>query len=277
MRAEQVVIAQLTDTHISVGDHGLGQAYWDENTRRLRSAVRSLNAETEPPAVVIGTGDLVECGSTAAYEILTEITSQLNMPFWPLPGNHDSRVNIRKSFPEMPWEENHASWSQEVPDTDIQVIALDTTQAGRQGGFVDAERLEWVADQIDQATWARKPCVVATHHPPFLTGIDWMDAMGFEGFDELRAVFIEHPPTQIISGHFHRNITAQVGTTVASVGIATTMHINLDLSNAAVPSIINDPIGYQLLSIPNDEEPQVITHTRFIDRASVARPIQVQI
>jgi len=67
MRAEPIVIAQLTDTHISLGDHGPGAAYWAENGRRLRMAIRSLNSETERPAVVIGTGDLVECGKSEAY------------------------------------------------------------------------------------------------------------------------------------------------------------------------------------------------------------------
>ena len=277
VRAEQVVIAQLTDMHISVGGHGPGAAYWDENDRRLRSAIRSLNAESERPAVVIGTGDLVECGSANAYKRLGAILADLKIPFWPLPGNHDSRVNIRKTFPDIPWEADHASWSMTVPGTDVQIVALDSTQAGRSGGFVDAQRLEWLANEVDRATWESRPCIVAMHHPPFLTGIDWMDAMGFEGLEDLRNTLTEHPPTRIISGHYHRNITAQVGATVASIGLATTLHVNLDLSNAAVPAIINDPIGYQLHCIPNDDHPQVITHTRFIDRASVAKPIQFPI
>ena len=275
MRAEPVVIAQVTDTHISVGDHGPGTAYWSENSRRLRAAIRSLNSETERPAVVVGTGDLVECGKDSAYAELDSILKDLQIPFWPLPGNHDSPARLRSAFPAMNWTEEasgHASWVQMIPDSTVTVIGLDTTAPGQSGGFVEVERLEWLAEQIEQASG---PSIVAMHHPPFLTGIDWMDALGFSGLESLQQVLTECPPTRIIAGHFHRSINSQIGSTAASVGISTTMHVDLDLSNSAVPAVINDPIGYQLHCVMSEPEAHVITHTRFIDRASVPRPIQL--
>ncbi len=275
MRAEPIVIAQITDTHVSVGDHGPGAAYWSENGRRLRAAIRSLNSETERPAVVVGTGDLVECGRDDAYAELSRILSHLQIPFWPLPGNHDSPGRLRTAFPHMNWTSDstgHASWAHVIPESDVTVIGLDTTAPGRAGGYVEVERLEWLADQIQGAAG---PVIVAMHHPPFLTGIDWMDALGFEGMESLQQVLTEYPPSRIIAGHFHRSISSQIGSTAASVGIATTMHLDLDLSNAAVPAVINDPIGYQLHCVTSEPETQVITHTRFIDRASVPQPIQL--
>ncbi len=275
MRAEPVVIAQLTDTHVSVGDHGPGAAYWSENGRRLRAAIRSLNAESERPAVVVGTGDLVECGEDAAYAELRVILKDLQIPFWPLPGNHDSPTRMRSVFPSMNWTSEatgHASWAQIIPDSDVTIIGLDTTAPGQAGGFVEVERLEWLAEQIEQANG---PTIVAMHHPPFLTGIDWMDAQGFDGMESLQQVLTEFPPTRIIAGHYHRSISSQIGSTAASVGIATTMHVDLDLSNSAIPAVINDPIGYQLHCVMSEPDAQVITHTRFIDRASVPKPIQL--
>ncbi len=133
-------------------------------------------------------------------------------------------------------------------------------------------RLDWLADQIHSAPG---PTIVAMHHPPFLTGIDWMDGLGFEGLEELQQLFVEHRPTRIIAGHIHRSITSQVGQTLASVGVATAPHIHLDLSNAAIPAVINDPIGYQLHCVFDDRGPHVISHTRFIDRASIPRPIRI--
>ncbi len=129
MRSEPVILAQLTDTHISVGDHGPGWAYWTENERRLRTAIRALNNETAHPTLVIGTGDLVECGSGAAYNVLMEILDDLHLPFWPVPGNHDSNAEMRKRFPDMPWTDGHASWAQPVPETNVTVIGFDSTLA----------------------------------------------------------------------------------------------------------------------------------------------------
>ncbi|NNE96364.1 MAG: hypothetical protein HKN24_10080 [Acidimicrobiales bacterium] len=270
-----------------MGDHGPGQAYWDENARRLRTALRSLNSESEPPAVVIGTGDLVECGKQPAYDRLVEIMGELVLPFWPLPGNHDSPELLRSAFPHMPWADNHASWAQVVPGTDVTVIGLDSTAPGQPGGHVDLERLDWLADNIEAAEGAT---IVAMHHPPFLTGIDWMDAAGFKGMEQLQEVLLAHPPTRVIAGHYHRSIVTRVGSCPASVGISTTLHVNLDLSNAAVPAVINDPIGYELHcvvqnsvvqnsvvqnTVGRNSAPQVITHTRYIDRASAPQPIQI--
>ncbi len=274
MRAEPIVIAQLTDTHISLGDHGPGEAYWAENGRRLRTAIRSLNSETERPAVVVGTGDLVECGQQSAYDIFLEIAADLQIPFWPIPGNHDSVKRLRDAFPSIPWEEGHGSWVQSVPESDVTVIGFDTTKSGQSGGYVDAERLDWLADRIAESDG---PTVVAMHHPPFRTGIDWMDALGFDGLESLQQVLTVHPVTRVIAGHFHRPIASQIGATPATIGIATAPHVALDLSNAAVPAIINDPIGYQLHCVTNDPTPMVITHTRYIDRASVAQPIQLNL
>ena len=163
---------------------------------------------------------------------------------------------------------------QVVPQTDVTVIGFDTSRAGQSGGFVDVERLDWLAEQIESATG---PTVVAMHHPPFRTGIDWMDALGFDDLESLQQVLTAHPATRVIAGHFHRPISSQIGATPVSVGIATAPHVALDLSNAAVPAIINDPIGYQLHCVTNDPSPMVISHTRYIDRASVPQPIQLNL
>ncbi|MBT8241834.1 MAG: metallophosphoesterase, partial [Acidimicrobiia bacterium] len=236
------------------------------------TALRALNAESERPAAVIATGDLVECGKQQAYDLLVEIMADLELPFWPLPGNHDSNRRLQDAFPHMPWEENHASWVKVVPGSHVTVIGLDSTTPGESGGHVDVERLDWLADAIEAAAG---PTVLAMHHPPFLTGIDWMDGLGFKGLDQLQQVLEAHPPSRIIAGHYHRSIVSQVGRSPASVGIATAPHVNLDLSNASVPAVINDPIGYELHCVLPDDKPQVITHTRYIDRASVAQPIKL--
>jgi 3',5'-cyclic AMP phosphodiesterase CpdA len=272
VRSDPVILAQVTDTHISVGDHGPGRAYWAENERRLRTAIRALNAETAHPTLVIATGDLVECGSESAYEVLMDILQDLQLPFWPIPGNHDSNARLRTYFPDMPWTDGHSSWAQLVPGTNVTVIGFDSTLRGSSGGHVDRERLDWLADQIEAASG---PTIVAMHHPPFLTGIDWMDGLGFNGLEELQQLFIEHSPTRVIAGHIHRSITSQVGPTMATVGVATAPHIHLDLSNASIPAVINDPIGYQLHCVFDDDGPKVISHTRFIDRASIPRPIRL--
>ena len=45
---------------------------------------------------------------------------------------------------------------------------------------------------------------LAMHHPPFKTGITWMDESGFEGLELFEATIREHPVERIVCGHIHR-------------------------------------------------------------------------
>ena len=103
---------------------------------------------------------------------------------------------------------------------------------------------------------------LALHHPPFLTGIKWMDDSGFVGLADLEAVLTEHPVERIMSGHIHRAIT----TTVAGIPTVTCPssihHVDLDLEPEAPISLILDPPSYLLHHIgPNSW----VTHQRYFN------------
>jgi len=48
------------------------------------------------------------------------------------------------------------------------------------------------------------------------------------------------------------------------VGLATVQHVDLDLAPGHGPSLIIDPVGYQIHRIADR---RVVTHTRYIDTA----------
>ena len=59
---------------------------------------------------------------------------------------------------------------------------------GRNGAAFDRERRVWLesALETDSAT------ILAMHHPPFTTGVDWMDAQGFIGIESENLVDLFH-------------------------------------------------------------------------------------
>jgi len=274
--ARVVLIGQLTDTHVAaVGADGvpLDELFVDNNAR-LVSAVSSINAESPPLDVLVGTGDLTNWARPQEYEILAELTAPLTVPFLPLPGNHDDRDLLRATFPDTPWiDAAHASWATVIGDPAVRIIGLDSTIPGEPGAQFDEERERWLrtvlAESHDGVT------LLALHHPPFETGIGWMDASGFVGLDRLAAVLAEHPVDKVICGHFHRPVSSTIAGIPAQVGLSTVQHVDLDLAVGAGPSLIIDPVGYQIHRVSHSAgRASVVTHTRYIDtpeRSSTAR------
>ena len=250
------LLAHLTDTHVL--EFGAAVSTPVDNNGRLQEAVARIGAETPAVNAVIATGDLTADGTPAQYDALAELVAPLSAPVLPIPGNHDDRGLLRAVFADTPWvDADHASWV--APVGGARVVGLDTTDPGRPGAAFDAEREVWLGSVLvephDGAT------VLAMHHPPFLTGIGWMDRSGFIGLERFAAVLSEHPVDRVIAGHLHRPIISTVSGVTANVGLSTVEHVELDLAADAGVSMILDPVGYQVLRIADRD---IVTHTRYI-------------
>jgi 3',5'-cyclic AMP phosphodiesterase CpdA len=256
-----VLVGQLTDTHVVAPDERgvLPYEVWVDNNARLASAVAALDAEQPAPDAVLGTGDLTNDGRPEEFERLAELLAPLTVPFLPVPGNHDDRDLVRSTFPDLPWvDAEHASWVTTV--CGVRVVGLDSTLPGQPGAAFDADREQWLADVL--AAGHDGPTLLALHHPPFATGVGWMDRAGFVGVDRLAAVLAEHPVDRVLSGHVHRPVTSSIAGIPAQVCPSTVQHIDLDLTPGAPPSLILDPVGYQIHRIAGRD---VVTHTRYLD------------
>ncbi len=264
-----MLVAQLTDTHV-VADPSLHELYVDNN-ERLRAAVASLNGEDPRPDLVLLTGDLTNTGSDDEYEVLAELIGTLELPVLAVPGNHDTRDGIRRIFPHLSWADaDHASCvtDLDVGNDSMRFIGLDSTLPGLPGAEFDAERERWLVDAIDGAPGR---VALALHHPPFATGIQWMDSNGFIGLDRLEHVLREHPVERILSGHIHRSMTATVAGIPAVTCPSTIHHVDLDLATDAPVSLIVDPPAYALHLIT---ESGWVSHQRFFNTgAARIRPL----
>jgi Icc protein len=269
---ELTLLAQLTDTHVT--DPATTEVLYADHNGRLAAAVASINAESPRVDAVIATGDLAQWGAPREYEELAELLAPLSAPVFPLSGNHDEGKRLRSCFPEHPWADaEHSSWVTNVGK--VRIVGLDSTRAGESGAELDAERLEW----LDVALTADHPgpTLLAMHHPPFKSGIDWMDEGGFVGLDSFIEIISAHRIDRILCGHLHRPMTAVVGGHLAEVGPSTAVHIALDLATDAPRRVILDPIGYRLLAIsPDDTEHvedarwNIVGHTRYVDTGRAA-------
>jgi 3',5'-cyclic AMP phosphodiesterase CpdA len=234
------------------------EARWVDNTARLREAVASIAGETPAVSAVLATGDLVSDRRPGEYEVLADALALLRVRVLPLPGNHDDRALIRETFPAVPWADaDHASWVAQVDG--VRLVGLDSIRPGEPGAAYDSPREDWLRAQL--ATRFAGPTILAVHHPPFITGIEWMDTAGFIGLDRLAATLTDHPVDRVVCGHMHRPITSTIAGIPTQVGVSTAESVALDLSEGGRPAVIRDPAGYLVHRIDGHD---IVTHTRYI-------------
>jgi len=237
-------LAQLTDLHIrEPGRLAYGRI---DTAPYLQQAVQSVLALRQQPDAVVFTGDLTDFGRAEEYEYLARLIEPLKMPVYFMPGNHDDRDQMRRSFPSHTYLGTDGFIQYSVKIGALRLIALDTVVHGKPEGRLCAERLAWLAETLERHR--DEPVIVALHHPPFETLIGHMDKIGLvEGEAELEAIIARHPNVErLISGHLHRNIDVRFGGTVASTCPGIAHQVALDLDVDAQSAWMLEPPGFKV-------------------------------
>jgi 3',5'-cyclic AMP phosphodiesterase CpdA len=260
-----VLLAQLTDTHVLDPD-GETDNHLLDNNRRLALAVERLNRESVQPRAIVATGDMIDHGTEVEMGLLMDLLAPLDAPVLAVPGNHDDRGLFREAF-DLPWASaDNLSWSVDVDD--VRIIGLDTIIPGSHGGLLDAARLAWLGDALDES--ADRRTLIAMHHPPFLCGIGWMDTMALKGWQAFTEVVAGRPNIErILCGHLHRPMVTTTAGVTTTVGPSTAQHIELDLAEGAPVGVITDPGGYHLHQY---RDGHWVSHIRYVDTG--AEPVR---
>ena len=242
----KTLLAQLTDLHIREPGR---LAYGCLDTAPyLRAAVQAIEALPQRPHAVVLTGDLTDFGRAAEYEHLAAMLAPLSMPQFLLPGNHDERAQLRRSFKEHAYlgDGEFVQYSVSLGEHGLQLLALDTVEPGAPHGRLCPKRLQWLSDALD--SHRGEPVVIAMHHPPFETLIGHMDRIGLlDGADELAEILAGHPAVErVICGHLHRTIYSRVGGAVVSTAPSPAHQVCLDLAPDAASAWILEPPGFHL-------------------------------
>ncbi|MEM7338371.1 MAG: phosphodiesterase [Actinomycetota bacterium] len=253
-----VRLAQITDTHVL--DPARDDVAFVDNNARLAEAVAGLNAEHPRPEVVLATGDMTNDGHPGELDQLTDLLAPLEIPLLILPGNHDHRPSFRARF-AMDWAaDDHLSWV--APVGDLTVIGLDATvDDGNHGDYTDGHDA-WLSRTL--AAIGDAPCAIALHHPPYVSGIAFMDRSTLRNGDRFLATVARHPNVlRVVCGHLHRpTVVSMAGVTVSSC-LSTVQSPALMLGPEDPVALIRDPAGYHLHHVDTDRG-LWLTHTRYI-------------
>jgi 3',5'-cyclic AMP phosphodiesterase CpdA len=247
------LVVQLSDLHIGAdwGGRDPVDALWRtvEAVGRLRPA----------PDAVVASGDLTEHAADEEYALVREMLAALEAPLHVLPGNHDDRAALRVHF-GLPGEgAEPVQYAAELGP--VRLVVVDSTRPGAEHGELDAARLAWLDAELAAAPG--RPTIVAMHHPPLLTGVPAMDAIGVAAADRraLGAVVERHPHVRrIVAGHVHRAVTGVLGGCPVLAAPSTFAQLRLDFTTDELV-ITGEPSGYAVHALVDGE---LVSHVRAV-------------
>lgn len=265
-----MLIAHISDIHLKPKGV-LAYDVADTSTALMRT-VDHINNLNPIPDVVLATGDLVDEGALESYDLLSQLLAPLVPPLYIVPGNHDHKPSLIKTFPDHEYlkdpiieGENHFI-CYTVENFPVRFIGLDTVTPGKHGGNLGPGRLAWLKRTL--AEKAEVPTIIFMHHPPFASAIGHMDNDGFACRRELSNLIEKYPNIcRLLCGHIHRSIFRQFGGTIAAVCPGIGMQLALDLRVEAPSAFIMEPsaIMLHLLANPWDDDTSLLTYISVIE------------
>ena len=239
-------IIQISDPHIV--PHGQ-LAYGRVDTAApLADCVETINRmlpQIGPVDMAIVTGDLTDYGTAGEYRRFRDIMEPLEIPYRTIPGNHDNCVIMRSGFSEQDWmpKSGPINWACEFAD--IALIGLDSSVVDQSHGHLSNTTLTFLKEHLDALQG--KPVIVATHHPPFLTGKEKMDIQNLRDSEALKETLSEYcGELKLICGHVHRNIVTLFGNVICQIAPGTSHAVTMDQRVGAPNCLTKEPGGFLL-------------------------------
>ena len=93
---------QISDSHI-----GFDKPANTDVTATLREAIAKIKASPEQPSFVLHTGDLTHLSKPSEFDTLQQVMSELSLPVFYVPGEHDVLADDGKSFLQR-YRQGHA-------------------------------------------------------------------------------------------------------------------------------------------------------------------------
>ncbi len=239
-----MLLAQLSDLHLCQKPLQ-GTVY---TGGFLKRAIASVLAFAPRPDAVVLTGDLVDAGSLDDYRQLRAALAPLTavLPVHLQVGNHDDRAALRAVFGAAGVTEGDDHHQYAVDVGTGRLVVCDTIEPGRPWGRMCARRLAWLDATLASAP--TRPTVVAFHHPPFATGIGFMDRLGMrDGALECERIIARHAQVQrVICGHVHRAVTTSFGGRIAMTAPSVAHQIPVAFDAQAPEAFVFEPPGWLL-------------------------------
>jgi Icc protein len=191
-----VRLVQITDCHIQAGAQDRLKGM---NTRASLDAIcQSILADNDYLDLVLATGDLSQDGSVASYEYLAQQLSELRLPVFWLPGNHDDPSVMHEQL-----DNGQLSAAKKVLIGNWLIVLLDSTIKGESAGNVSPQQLDFLQKSL--RAHPQHHVLVCLHHQAIPAGSAWIDQLGLQQPQALQSAIKSQPNVKaVLWGHVHQ-------------------------------------------------------------------------
>ncbi len=245
----------LTDTHFVPQGRKI---YGLDPSERLRAAIATINRDHRDVAFVIVTGDLAHWGEDAAYAHLAVVLRQLHAPTILMMGNHDLRAPFFTNFPGAACDRDGFAQTMRVFDH-ATIVTLDTLNEDTpdHAGILCERRLAFLEEALVMAP-SDRPLLLFQHHPPFDTGLRYMDTIRLANAeDEWAVIDRTRRPDYLFMGHLHRPVAGRWRGIPFHIQRALAHQVAFDLVTEGHIPGSHEPPDYALVSV---EPGSIIIH-----------------
>jgi 3',5'-cyclic-AMP phosphodiesterase len=232
------LLLQFSDLHLRVREGG-------EDARLARAVAAAAALRPRPDAVLL-TGDIADEPAAEVYERAHRMMGELGLPIHAIPGNHDDRDLLAKTFAgrEVPTGAPVHVLAYVVA---LRLVGCDTIVPESPSGALPAAQLQWLSRALSDEP--ARPTLLALHHPPVQSGVRAMDAMALDAGDagRLETLLAEHPQVLgVTCGHVHRTATTEFAGRPLTFCPSTNSTLRLDLrAEDGLPLAFDEqPLGF---------------------------------
>ncbi len=189
-----VKFIQISDSHVF--DDADKQLIGVNTDASLRAIV-ALAAKENNVTGILATGDLSQDGSLESYQRFAETLSDLNLPIYWLPGNHDNAKYFHKPAENFPLS------SRSIIETgNWRILLLDSVIPGEESGHLATTELDYIEKNVHEDG---KHHLLVLHHQPLPCGSAWLDTMKLDNSDDFLRVIANNPSIRaVLHGHIHQ-------------------------------------------------------------------------
>jgi plastocyanin len=189
---------QISDTHI-----GFDKPANSDVTATLRATIAKIKAEPEPPAFVLHTGDLTHLSKTAEFDTLQQVLSELSVPVFYVPGEHDVLDDDGRGYLERFGKGTYGAGWHSFDHGGVHFIGLVNVVNLKAGGLgvLGNEQLEWLAKDVKRVK-SSTPIVVFAHIPLWSVYPEW--GWGTDDSERALSLLKRFGSVSVLNGHIHQ-------------------------------------------------------------------------
>jgi 3',5'-cyclic-AMP phosphodiesterase len=190
--------AQISDTHI-----GFDKPANSDVVATLRTAIAKINADPEPPAFVLHTGDLTHLSKPAEFDTLQQVLSELSRPVFYVPGEHDVLADEGKSYLARFGKGTQGEGWHSFDRGGVHFIGLVNVVNLKAGGLgaLGTEQLEWLEKDVKRLS-SSTPIVVFAHIPLWSVYPEW--GWGTDDAERALSYLKRFGSVSVLNGHIHQ-------------------------------------------------------------------------